>query len=179
MKKLPGLQDVNSDQQNGGLEELLTYDRANRRHVSGLTAQALDSSLYSAFGQSEVSIIYTQLNQYYVVLEVAPQYWQTPEGLKDIYLRAANSVRSSSPNGNAPRTGNMPCTAKSRKSSTTPACRKPHRIVPVGDGVVQSGARRVVERRDCSASTKCSSDWARLRPFRGFFAGTRRLISSP
>jgi multidrug efflux pump len=90
MKKLPGLQDVNSDQQNGGLSEFVTYDRTTAAKW-GLTAQSLDSSLYDAFGQSEVSIIYTQLNQYYVVLEVAPQYWQTPEGLKDIYLRGANT----------------------------------------------------------------------------------------
>ena len=86
MKKLPGLQDVNSDQQNGGLSEFMTYDRTTAAKL-GLTAQSLDSSLYDAFGQAEVSIIYTQLNQYYVVLEVAPQYWQTPQGLKDIYLR--------------------------------------------------------------------------------------------
>src|SRR5580693_6750934 len=87
MKKLPGLQDVNSDQQNGGLEELVTYDRPTAARL-GITAQSLDSSLYNAFGQSEVSIIYTQLNQYYVVLEVALQYWQSPEGLKYIYLRS-------------------------------------------------------------------------------------------
>ena len=85
MKHLPGLQDVSSDQQNGGLDELMNYDRVTAAKL-GLTAQSLDSTLYSAFGQSEVSIIYTQLNQYYVVLEVAPQYWQSPEGLKDIYL---------------------------------------------------------------------------------------------
>jgi multidrug efflux pump len=89
MKRLPGLQDVNSDQQNGGLEELVNYDRATAAKL-GFTAQTLDSTLYGAFGQSEVSIIYTQLNQYYVVLEVAPQYWQSPEGLKDIYLHAAS-----------------------------------------------------------------------------------------
>jgi multidrug efflux pump len=88
MKRLPGLQDVSSDQQNGGLDELMTYDRVTAAKL-GLTAQSLDSALYGAFGQSEVSIIYTQLNQYYVVLEVAPQYWQTPEGLKDIYLHAS------------------------------------------------------------------------------------------
>src|SRR5208283_2520457 len=81
MKHLPGLQDVSSDQQNGGLDELMNYDRATAAKL-GLTAQSLDSALYGAFGQSEVSIIYTQLNQYYVVLEVAPQYWQSPEGLK-------------------------------------------------------------------------------------------------
>jgi multidrug efflux pump len=105
MKKLPGLQDVNSDQQNGGLSELVTYDRTAAAKL-GLTAQSLDSSLYGAFGQSQVSIIYTQLNQYYVVLEVAPQYWQSPQGLKDIYLRSA-------------RTGNVPLGAVATASSST------------------------------------------------------------
>jgi multidrug efflux pump len=93
MKRLPGLQDVSSDQQNGGLDQMLTYDRLNAAKL-GLTVQALDSNLYNAFGQSEVSVIYTQLNYYYVILEVAPQYWQSPEGLKDIYLQSAagNSI---------------------------------------------------------------------------------------
>jgi multidrug efflux pump len=85
MKHLPGLEAVSSDQQNGGLDELLNYDRITAAEL-GLTVQSLDSGLYSAFGQSEASIIYTQANQYYVVLEVAPQYWQSPEGLKDIYF---------------------------------------------------------------------------------------------
>ncbi len=89
MQHLPGLQDVSSDQQNGGLDELMNYDRVTAAKL-GLTAQSLDSALYGAFGQSEVSIIYTQLNQYYVVLEVAPQYWQSPDGLKDIYLHSSN-----------------------------------------------------------------------------------------
>ena len=89
MKRLPGLQDVSSDQQNGGLDELMSYDRVTAAKL-GLTVKSLDSALYSAFGQSEVSIIYTQLNQYYVVLEVAPPYWQSPEGLKDIYLLSSS-----------------------------------------------------------------------------------------
>jgi multidrug efflux pump len=93
MKRLPGLQDVSADQQDGGLDELLTYDRVTAAKL-GITAQTLDSALYGAFGQSEVSIIYTQLNQYYVVLEVAPQYWQSPDGLKDIYLHTAASNSS-------------------------------------------------------------------------------------
>jgi multidrug efflux pump len=86
MKRIPGLQDVSSDQQNGGLNELMTYDRVTAAKL-GLTVQSLDSALYGAFGQSEVSIIYTQLNQYYVVLEVAPQYWQSPQGLNAVYLQ--------------------------------------------------------------------------------------------
>jgi multidrug efflux pump len=90
MKKLPGFQDVNTDQQNGGLDQYLNYDRNTAARL-GITAQGLDSALYSAFGQSEVSIIYTQLNQYYVVLEVAPQFWQSPEGLKYIYVNSSNA----------------------------------------------------------------------------------------
>jgi multidrug efflux pump len=90
MKKLPGFQDVNTDAQNNGLEELLTYDRPTAARL-GITPASLDSSLSGAFGQSEVSLIYTQLNQYYVVLEVAPQYWQSPSGLKDIYLNTSGN----------------------------------------------------------------------------------------
>ncbi len=106
MKKLPGLQDVNSDQQNGGLQSFLTYDRIRSAQL-GFTPQTLDSTLYSAFGQSQVSLIYTQLNQYYVVMEVAPQYWQSPAGLKDIYL----------PNGN----GNVPLrTVATTTTNTAP-----------------------------------------------------------
>ena len=93
MKKLPGLQDVNTDQQNGGLQERLTYDRVTAARL-GQTPQSLNSALYSAFGQSEVSVIYTQLNQYYVVMEVAPPYWQDPSGLKDIYLAPGGSAAS-------------------------------------------------------------------------------------
>ncbi len=91
IKGLPGFQDVNSDFQNGGLQEKLTYDRTTAARL-GLTSSSLDSALYQSFGQAQVSVIYTQLNQYYVVLEVAPQYWQTPDGLNYTYPRATNGV---------------------------------------------------------------------------------------
>ncbi len=116
MRKLPGFQDVNSDQQNGGLDQYLTYDRATAARL-GITAQALDSALYSAFGQQEVSIIYTQLNQYYVVLEVAPQFWQTPEGLKYIYLNSAERRQRAAQARSATA---RPTTFRFR--STTPVC---------------------------------------------------------
>jgi multidrug efflux pump len=90
MMRVPGLQDVSSDQQNGGRDELLTYDRMTAAKL-GLTVDSLDSALYAAFGQSEVSVIYTQLNQYYVVLEVAPQYWQSPAGFNSTYLASVNN----------------------------------------------------------------------------------------
>ena len=95
MKRLPGFQDVNSDQQNGGLEEYVTYDRTAAARL-GLTPTSLDTALYNAFGQAEVSVIYKELNQYYVVLEVAPQYWQSPRGLNFIYP-AASATNGATP----------------------------------------------------------------------------------
>jgi multidrug efflux pump len=107
IKHLPGLQDVSSDQQNGGLDEMMTLDRVTAAKL-GLTVQSVDSALYDAFGQAEVSIISSQVNQYYVVLEVAPQYGQSPAGLKDVYLQTA-------------RGGNIPLlTVASGQAGTTP-----------------------------------------------------------
>jgi multidrug efflux pump len=85
LRKAPGFQDANSDQQNDGLQALLTYDRPTAARL-GLTPKTIDSTLYAAFGQMEASVINTELNQYYVVMEVAPKYWQSPQGLKDVYL---------------------------------------------------------------------------------------------
>ena len=85
LRKAPGFADVNTDQQNNGLQALLNYDRLTAARL-GITPQLMDNTLYGAFGQAEVSTIYTQLNQYYVVMEVAPQYWATPQGLKDTYV---------------------------------------------------------------------------------------------
>jgi multidrug efflux pump len=113
MKRLPGLQDVNTDQQNGGLDEVVNYDRVTAAKL-GQTAQSLDNGLYSAFGQSLVSVIYTQLNQYYVVLEVAPKYWQTPQGLNNIYFHPTGS-------SSATAAGNTPLMSFSKNhESTTP-----------------------------------------------------------
>ena len=90
IRTLPGFQDVNTDQQNGGLDEKLTFDRTMMART-GLTSQATDTALYDAFGQAEVSIIYTRLNQYYVVLEVAPRFWQSPAGLNYTYPAASSN----------------------------------------------------------------------------------------
>jgi len=101
MEKLPDLQDVNTDQQNSGLEEFLTYDRVTAARL-GQTPTSLNSALCSAFCQSEVSVIYTQLNQYYVVMEVAPQYWQDPSGLKNIYFTPSKSSTGAGLNAISP-----------------------------------------------------------------------------
>jgi multidrug efflux pump len=85
MEKLPQIKDVNIDQQNRGLQASLTYDRRTAARL-GITPQLIDQSLYGAFGQAQVSTIYTSLNQYHVVMEAAPQYTQSPLGMRSIYV---------------------------------------------------------------------------------------------
>ena len=88
LRSLKELADVNSDQQNKGLQAALTIDRGTASRL-GITPKMLDNTLYDAFGQRQVSTMYTQLNQYHVIMEAAPPFWQNPEGLKDIYLPAS------------------------------------------------------------------------------------------
>jgi multidrug efflux pump len=89
LRTLPALADVNTDQQNRGLEISLDIDRATAARL-GITAQAIDSTLYDAFGQRQVSTIYRRLNQYHVVMEVEPAFWESPDGLDYIYVSASN-----------------------------------------------------------------------------------------
>jgi multidrug efflux pump len=88
IRKLPGLQDVNSDQQIKGLEASLTIDRTTASRL-GITPKAIDDTLYDAFGQRQVSTIYTALNQYHVVLEMDPRFVQRPEGLDAVRVRSS------------------------------------------------------------------------------------------
>ncbi len=90
---LPGIADVNSDQRNHGLQVMVNVDHDTASRF-GLTPNQIDLTLYSAFGQRLVSTMYTAMNQYYVVMEVAPKYWQFPDTLKQIYVKApaGNSV---------------------------------------------------------------------------------------
>ena len=82
------LTDVSSDQQNSGLEANVVVDRDTASRL-GLSQQAIDDTLYDAFGQRQVSTMYTPLNQYHVVMEVAPQFWQNPESLDLIHVRSS------------------------------------------------------------------------------------------
>ena len=164
MRKLPGFQDVNSDQQNGGLDHYLTFDRGTAARL-GITTQAFDSALYSAFGQQEVSIIYTQLNQYYVVLEVAPQFYQSPEGLKYIYLNSAGS-------GNTPlravshgQTNNIPLSVN--HTGLFPSVTVAFNL---GGSMALSDATREV--------AKMQQKLNMPQTVRGFFAGTAQAYQS-
>jgi len=91
MKTLPELRDQNSDQQDKGLQANLVIDRDTASRM-GITSETVDNALYDAFGQRQVSTTYRPLNQYHVVMEVAPQFQQTPESLQNIYLRSTTGT---------------------------------------------------------------------------------------
>jgi len=149
MQKLPGITDANMDQQNGGLQEMLTYDRTTAARL-GQTPSSLDESLYSAFGQSEVSVIYTELNQYYVVMEAAPQYWQDPSGLNDIYFTPPGSSSGAGLNSVSPLLGVMKA-----HSGTTPLEVDHTGLFPsvtvsfnLGNGLALSDATREIDQME-------------------------------
>jgi multidrug efflux pump len=89
MKRLPGLTDVNSDQQNNGLSANLVIDRPTAARM-GISTAMIDNTLYDAFGEREIATMYRSLNQYFVVMEVDPRFWQNPGGLSDIYVSSSN-----------------------------------------------------------------------------------------
>jgi multidrug efflux pump len=86
---MPELTDVNSDQQNNGLEANLVIDRPTASRL-GITPRAIDNILYDAFGERQIAKTYTSLNQYFVVMEVDPVFWQNPDGLRKIYINSTN-----------------------------------------------------------------------------------------
>jgi len=91
LRTLPELRDVNTDQQDKGLEAQVIIDRDTAARL-GVSAADIDNALYDAFGQRQVSIMYRQLNQYHVVMEVAPEFARSPEALENIYVRASNGT---------------------------------------------------------------------------------------
>jgi multidrug efflux pump len=105
LSRLPEIADVNTDQQDKGLQTTLAIDRPTAARL-GITMRMIDQTLYNAFGQAQVSTIYSTLNQYHVVMEVAPQYWQSPEALRNIYVLS-------------PKRGQVPLSSIARYEPTT------------------------------------------------------------
>jgi multidrug efflux pump len=100
LQREPNLSDVNSDQQDKGLESNVVIDRDAVARL-GITVSQIDNTLYDAFGQRQVSTIYVARNQYHVIMEVAPRYWQNPETLKDVYVSTSGGSVSGSQASNA------------------------------------------------------------------------------
>ncbi|MES1161817.1 MAG: efflux RND transporter permease subunit, partial [Rhizobacter sp.] len=93
MKLQPELMDVDTDQQENGVETMVKVDRDAAKRL-GVSSSAIDAALYNAFGQRQVATIYTELNQYHVVMEWAPRYTTSPNALADIYVPATRIVNS-------------------------------------------------------------------------------------
>jgi multidrug efflux pump len=104
LRQVPQLADVATDLQNGGLQAFVEIDRATASRF-GITPATIDNALYNAFGQRLVSTIFTQTNQYRVVLEVAPEFQLGPESLAQIYVPATNSGSATASVGSVPTTG--------------------------------------------------------------------------
>jgi len=100
LQKIPLITEVNLDQQQKGLESDLVIDRSTAARL-GLNVAEIDNTLYDAFGQRQVSVIYAAQNQYHVVMEVAPQYWQNPQTLNDIYVSTSGGTVSGTQSTNA------------------------------------------------------------------------------
>ena len=118
LQRSPVVADVNSDQQAKGLETDVNYDRSTAARL-GLTVAQIDSTLYDAFGQRQVSTIFNALNQYHVIMEVAPRYWQSPSTLDDIYISTAAGAASGTQTTNLSAPGSGTAT-RGATGSTAP-----------------------------------------------------------
>ena len=147
----PVLTDVNSDQQQKGLETDLVIDRATASRL-GISASQIDNTLYDAFGQRQVSTIYSAQNQYHVIMEVEPRYWQTPETLKDIYVSTAGGTASgtqttnsvvgtvSAPTGSNPANTASNATTAAAIASSSARNASNNALANTGKGSASSGA---------------------------------------
>ena len=116
LNKLPQLASVVTDQQLGGAASMLTIDRPTASRF-GITPSAIDNTLYDAFGQRQVNTLYTQVNQYHVILEVDPQFQTNPHKLSDIYIQSAQTSASSA--STASNTGGSSSGAGAGAAATT------------------------------------------------------------
>jgi multidrug efflux pump len=114
LKQIPELQDVATDQQNGGLAETLVIDRVTASRL-GISPQMIDETLYDAFGQRQISTLYTQLNQYHVILETLPNFQTNPSNLNDIYVRSGDVTST----GNSTNSGGTSTSLVTTGSGTT------------------------------------------------------------
>jgi multidrug efflux pump len=129
LKQMPDLQDVATDQQTTGLAASLVIDRVTASRM-GITPNMIDQTLYDAFGQRQISTMYTQLNQYHVILETMPQFQRKPGALGDIYVRSTTATTvplTSSTNGSIP-------VVTSSSSNASPAPTASSSLVPTSSG---------------------------------------------
>jgi len=138
--RVPEIVDVNSDQQDRGLQVTVQIDRPTASRL-GITASQIDNTLYDAFGQRQVSTIYNPLNQYHVVMEVAPRYWQSPEILRELYVStAAGGVRGAQSTNAVAGTVSSAGVTASAVAADTARNQSANQLANTGRGNTSTGA---------------------------------------
>jgi multidrug efflux pump len=141
LQELPELSDVASDQQTQGMQLKLVFDRVTASRL-GITASSIDQTLYDAYGQRQVSTMFTQLNQYHVVLEVKPGFDQQPLELRDLFIRSGTAGASASPGtvsgGSATSASLGPSSSAPSASTSTSSASGSAALSPLQSGPAQS-----------------------------------------
>ncbi len=176
LQAVPELEDVNSDQQDKGLQVDLKVDRATAARL-GLNSAQVDNTLYDAFGQRQVSTIYKDKNQYHVVMEVAPAFWQSPEMLNDIFIStsggAVSGTQASAAAGGAFQVSSNAVSTAQSSSSTAAAAAAADAVRNQQLNSVAVGARGGSS-TGASVSTRVST-MVPLSAFASFGPGTTPL----
>jgi multidrug efflux pump len=140
LQALPQLTDVDSDQQQRGLQTDIVIDRDAAARL-GVTTSQIANTLYDAFGQRQVSTIYNPLNQYHVVMEVAPRFWQSPDTLKEIFVSTSGTISGSqATNALAGTTGTAAAAAGQAASQDAVRNQRTNSIASTGRGGASTGA---------------------------------------
>jgi len=138
--RVPEIVDVNSDQQDRGLQVTVQIDRPTASRL-GISASQIDNTLYDAFGQRQVSTIYNPLNQYHVVMEVAPRYWESPEILREVYVStAAGGVRGAQSTNAVAGTVSSASVTASAVAADTARNQAANQLANTGRGNTSTGA---------------------------------------
>ena len=151
MKKLPQLADVATDQQTGGLAVSLVIDRVTASRL-GIAPSTIDSTLYDAYGQRQISTMYTQLNQYHVILETTPSAQQGPAKLQDLYIQTNASAGGSGPGASSSFASSGSSSAGSNATTTAVAYTPSSGALsaPTNAVHVRSGRQRNFCRKCCN-----------------------------
>ena len=138
MKALPQLADVATDQQTGGLAVSLVVDRVSASRL-GIAPSTIDNTLYDAYGQRQISTMYTQLNQYHVILESDPSFQQTPKRLQDLYIQAGASSGASGPGASSSFASSGSSSAGSNATTTSVAYTPSSAVLTPPANAIKSG----------------------------------------
>jgi len=138
MKQLPQLADVATDQQTGGLAVSLVIDRVSASRL-GIAPSTIDSTLYDAYGQRQISTMYTQLNQYHVILETAPSDQQSPGKLQDLYIQTNTSAGGSGPGASSSYASSGSSSAGSNATTTAVAYTPSSAALSAPSNAIRSG----------------------------------------